>query len=75
MVLSYDAYTETVEEKAQKESEVKTLAEKYDKDMRDMREQMKKSDQKHDEQLSKIISLVQENPKLVKVKKEVLSRI
>ena len=75
MVLSYDAYTETLEEKTQKESEVRTLAEKYDKDTQEMREQMVKSDQKHDEQLSKIISLIQENPKLVKVKKEVLSRI
>lgn len=75
MVLSYDAYTETIEEKAQKESEVKTLTAKYDKDMEEMREQMKKSDQKHDEQLSKIICLIQENPKLAKVKKEVLSGI
>lgn len=43
--------------------------------MQEMREQMRKSDQKHDEQLSKIISLIQENPKLVKVKTEVLSEI
>ena len=75
MVLSYDAYTETIEEKTQKESETKRLAAKYDKDMQEMREQMRKSDQKHDEQLSKIISLIQENPKLVKVKTEVLSEI
>ena len=37
MVLSYDAYTETVEEK---ESEVKLLNEKYEKDMKEMREEM-----------------------------------
>ena len=43
--------------------------------MKEMREQMKKSDQKHDEQLSRIISLIQENPKLVKVKTDVLSGI
>ena len=64
MVLSYDAYTETIEEKAKKESEVKTLAEKYDKDMKDMREEMKH-----------IVSLIQENPKLAKVQTEVLSEI
>jgi integrase len=75
MVLSYDAYTDTIEEKTQKESETKRLAAKYDKDMQEMREQMRKSDQKHDEQLSKIISLIQENPKLAKVKTEVLSGI
>jgi len=75
MVLSYDAFTETLEEKELKESEVKTLEAKYDKDMKEMREQMKKSDQKHDEQLSKIISLIQENPKLAKLKPEVLSGI
>jgi integrase len=38
MILSYDAYTEALEEKAQKESEVKTLAEKYERDMKQMRE-------------------------------------
>ena len=37
MVLSYDAYSETVEEK---ESEVKLLNEKYEKDMKEMREEM-----------------------------------
>jgi hypothetical protein len=74
MILSYDAYTEAIEEKTRKESEVKTLAEKYDKDMQEMREQMKKSDQKHDSQLNKIISLIQENPKLANVKTEVLSK-
>ena len=74
MILSYDAFTEALEEKAQKESEVKTLAEKYDKDMKEMRQQMKKSDEKHDEQLGKIISLIQENPKLAKLKTEVLSK-
>jgi integrase/recombinase XerD len=37
MVLSYDAYTETVEEK---ESEIKLLGQKYERDMKDMREEM-----------------------------------
>jgi integrase/recombinase XerD len=40
MVLSYDAYTDTVDEKQQKESEVKLLNEKYEKDMKEMRQEM-----------------------------------
>lgn len=64
MVLSYDAYTETVEEKEQKQTEVKVLTEKYEKDIKEMREQM-----------NHIVSLIQENPKLAKVKPEVLNQI
>ncbi len=55
MVLSYDAYTETVEEKDTEVSELKLQ-------MNDMRQTM-----------DKILGLVQENPKLAKVKTEVLS--
>jgi hypothetical protein len=40
MVLTYDAYSETVEEKQQKESEVKELKEKYAQEMKSMREEM-----------------------------------
>ena len=40
MVLTYDAYSETIEEKQQKESEVKELKEKYEQDMKSMREEM-----------------------------------
>ena len=40
MVLTYDAYSETVEEKQQKESEVKELSDKYEQDMKSMREEM-----------------------------------
>ena len=40
MVLTYDAYSETVEEKKQKESEVKELKEKYEQEMKSMREEM-----------------------------------
>jgi hypothetical protein len=40
MVLTYDAYSETVEEKQQKESEVKELKEKYEQEMKSMREEM-----------------------------------
>ena len=64
MVLSFDAYTETIEERAQKESEVKTLSEKYEKEMKEMRGQ-----------LDKIVSLIQENPKLARVKRDVIGRL
>jgi integrase/recombinase XerD len=40
MVLTYDAYSETIEEKQQKESEVKELKGKYEQDMKIMREEM-----------------------------------
>ena len=40
MVLTYDAYNETIEEKQQKESELQKLREKQEQDMRLMREEM-----------------------------------
>ena len=40
MVLTYDAYSEAIEEKVQKESEVKQLQDKYEQDMKTMREEM-----------------------------------
>ncbi len=55
MVLSYEAYTETVEEKDTEVSELKS-------EMNDLRQTM-----------DKILGLVQENPKLANVKKEVLN--
>jgi hypothetical protein len=42
MVLTYDAYTETIEEKQQKESEVKQLKDKYELQMKTMREEIQK---------------------------------
>ncbi len=66
MVLTYDAYNETLEEKQQKESEVKLLNEKYEMEMRDVREQM-------ENKFNQIISMIRENPKLAKVKPDVLS--
>ena len=62
----------------QKDREITYLRErdlKHGMEMDKIREEMKKSDQKHDEQLGKIISLIQENPKLAKLKPEVLSGI
>lgn len=40
MVLTYDAYNETIEEKQQKESEVKQLKDRYEQDMKLMRVEM-----------------------------------
>jgi hypothetical protein len=64
MVLTYDAYADTIEEGKKKDSEVKLLQEKHEKDMKDMREQ-----------INKIVSLIQENPKLAKVRSEVLTTL
>jgi len=41
MVLTYDAYSETIEEKQHKESEIKELKEKYEKDMLAMRREIR----------------------------------
>jgi integrase len=40
MVLNYDAYNETLENQREKESEVQRLQEKYEQDMKTMREEM-----------------------------------
>ena len=40
LVLSYDAYSETIEEKERKESEVKQLQNKYEQDMKTIRQEM-----------------------------------
>jgi hypothetical protein len=40
MVLTYDAYNETLEMQQEKESEVKRLQEKYEQDMKSVREEM-----------------------------------
>ena len=40
MVLSYDAYEETLAQQKKKESEVQALKIKYEQDMKSMREEM-----------------------------------
>lgn len=42
MVLTYDAYSETLEKERKKESEVQNLKEKYEGDMKAMREEMER---------------------------------
>jgi integrase/recombinase XerD len=67
MVLTYDAYSETVEEKQQKESEVKELKGKYEQDMKIMREEM-------NQQFTQIMSMIQKNPQLAQIKPESLAK-
>jgi integrase/recombinase XerD len=66
MVLTYDAYNETLENQKEKESEVQKLQEKYTKDMKAMREDM-------NQQFSQILSIIQQNPRLANVKPEALA--
>ena len=61
MVLTYDAYNETLEIQHEKESEVQILKEKYEHDINAVREEM-------NQKFSQIISLIQENPILAQVK-------
>jgi integrase/recombinase XerD len=67
MVLTYDAYNEGLREQKEKEFEVQSLKEKYEKDMKSMREEMNK-------QFGQIMEMIQQNPKLANVKPEVLTR-
>jgi integrase/recombinase XerD len=65
MVLTYDAYNETLENQKEKESEVQALRENYEQDMKAMREEM-------NQQFSQIMSMIQQNPKLAQIKPNVL---
>ena len=42
LVLTYDAYNETLQQQQEKESEIQRLREKYEQDMKAMREEMQK---------------------------------
>jgi hypothetical protein len=44
MVLTYDAYSETIEEKKQKQSEVNELKVKYEQDMKVMRQEIRRDE-------------------------------
>jgi hypothetical protein len=67
MVLTYDAYNETLESQKEKESEIQVLRQKYEQDMKAMREEM-------NQQFSQIMSMIQQNPKLAHIKPEVLTK-
>jgi integrase/recombinase XerD len=67
MVLSYDAYEETLEEQKKKESEVQAMKIKHEEDMKSMREEMHK-------QFEKLMSAIRQNPQLTQVKPEALAK-
>jgi integrase/recombinase XerD len=67
MVLTYDAYSETIEETQKKESEVKKLKEKYEQDINAKRHEM-------NQQYAHVMSLIQQNPQLAQIKPEALTR-
>ena len=66
MVLTYDAYSETLEDQKEKESEIQRLQGKYEQDMKAMREEMK-------QQFTQIMSMIQQNPQLAHIKPEALT--
>ena len=65
MVLTYDAYNETLEKQQDKESEVQKLREKYEHDIKAIREET-------NQQFKQIMSMIQQNPVLAHVKPDVL---
>jgi integrase len=67
MVLTYDAYNETLENQKEKQSEVQRLQQKYEQDMKTMREDM-------NYQFSQVMLLIQQNPGLAHIKPEILSK-
>ena len=67
MVLTYDAYNETLDKQQEKESEVQKLQQKYEQDMKSMREEM-------NQQFSQIMSMIQQNPKLAYIKPTALTK-
>ncbi|CAN5121288.1 tyrosine-type recombinase/integrase [soil metagenome] len=61
MIMSYDAYAETLEEQKKKESEVQMLKDKYKQDMKSMREEIKEDMKK---QISQLVTKLK--PEIVK---------
>ena len=66
MVLTYDAYYETLEKQQEKESEIQKLQEKYEQDIKIIREET-------NQQFKQIMSMIQQNPVLARVKPNVLA--
>jgi len=60
MVLTYGAYSETLENQKERESEVQRLQQKYEQNMKPMREDM-------NYQFSQIMLLIQQNPGLAHI--------
>jgi integrase len=64
MILSHDEYMQTVEQRTKEKSQFDKLA-----------AQIAGSEKRHQEQIDRIISIMQENPKLANAKKEILKKI
>ena len=67
MVLTFDVYNDTLENQKETESEVLRLEEKYQQDMKAMREEV-------NQQFSQIMPMIQQNPGLAHIKPDVLSK-
>lgn len=66
MVLTYDAYNETLEKENLRESELKQLKEKYELDLEAIREETS-------QKFNQIMAMIQQNPQLAQIKPEVLA--
>jgi hypothetical protein len=62
MVLTYDAYNETLEKEQQRESEIK-----------DLKEKLEAVHEEQNQKFNQIMTMIQRNPKLANVKPEVLA--
>jgi DNA gyrase/topoisomerase IV subunit A len=67
MVLKYDAYIETIEESKRKQSEIQDLKENFQKDIKQMNDRL-------DNKINQIMCMIQQNPKLVYVKPDALTK-
>jgi hypothetical protein len=61
MVLTYDAYSETLESQKETESEVKELREKYERDIKEIRQEMK---EEMKEQMAQLLTKLK--PEIIK---------
>jgi predicted amidophosphoribosyltransferase len=61
MVLTYDAYRETLESQKETESEVKELREKYERDIKEIRQEMK---EEMKEQMAQLLTKLK--PEIIK---------
>jgi hypothetical protein len=62
MVLTYDAYSETLEKEQQRESEIK-----------DLKERLEAVHEEQNQKFNQIMAMIQRNPKLANIKPEVLA--
>ena len=65
MVLTFDAYNETLENENLRESELKQLKEKYESDLEAVREETS-------QKFNQIMAMIQQNPQLANIKPQVL---